>query len=747
MGADSLERLSTALAGRYVVEREIGAGGMATVYVAADLRHHRRVAIKVLRPDVITALGSDRFEREIRIAAGLNHPHILPLFDSGRAPSSTGEDGVVYYVMPFIEGESLRHRLDRERQLPVDEAIRITTQVASALEHAHARGLIHRDVKPENILLHEGSALIADFGIAVVATAAPDERLTGTGMMVGTPAYASPEQASGDRVLDGRSDIYSLGCVLYEMLAGEPPFSGPSVQAAMIKRFLEPAPTIRRLRGTVPVAIDRALARALERSPADRFASASAFAEALTRRDTPGPSVPSVAVLPFLNLSTDPENEFFADGITEDVIAHLSKIRSLKVISRTSVMAFKKREQSLRQIGATLGVATIVEGSVRRAGDRVRIVAQLIDAESDEHLWVETYDRRLTDIFEIQTDVALQIAAALQAELTSAERSRIHAGPTNNVQAYQLYLQGKYWRGRYTDDGMHKAIGYFEQAVAVDPNFALAYTGIALVYAESPTGSPASRPELAFNQAKEFIAKALALDPRLGEAHAVLALLRFICDYDWAGAEQEFKLALELDPGSADIPDHYSWLLGALARWDEAIAMAKRAQERDPLSHLSDLASALLRAGRVEEAIAEATRSVEFNPAYPRSRAVLGWAYLAQGRQDEAIEELERAASLASGDTMHLAQLGEVYGLAGRIDDARAVLAKLQEMSRTRYVAPYHLAYVYTGLGDYERAIDCLEQAFDDRAGGIYGIKGSYAFTSLRSHPRFTALLARMNLA
>ncbi len=747
MRSDSLESLGITLAGRYAIEREIGAGGMATVYLADDVKHARKVAIKVLRRDLISAHGADRFQREIRTAAGLNHPHILPLLDSGQAPASAQDEGLFYYVMPYVRGESLRQRLDREQQLPVDEAVRITTQVASALEHAHAQGIIHRDLKPENILLHEGSALITDFGIALAADAAPADRLTGTGMLVGTPAYVSPEQASGERTLDARSDLYSLGCVLYEMLAGEPPFTGPTVQATIAKRFIDSAPAIRRVRSTVPVAVDRALARALERSPADRFASAAEFAAALLRPDAPGARAPSVAVLPFLNLSTDPENEFFADGITEDVIAHLSKIRALKVISRTSVMPFKKREQSLKQISATLGVATIVEGSVRRAGDRVRIVAQLIDAESDEHLWVETYDRRLTDIFEIQTDVALQIAASLQAELSSAERSRIRQEPTSNVQAYQLYLQGRHWRNQYTDEGMRRAIGYFEQAIAVDPGFALAHTGVALVHAETPVGSPTSRPESTFALAKEAVARALALDPRLGEAHAVLALLKFVCDYDWTGAEQEFRLALELNPGSADIHDHYSWMLSALARWDEAIAMAKRAQELDPLAHLSDLASTLLRAGRVDEAIAEASRSIDFNPNYARSRGVLGWAYLLRGRADEAVLEIERAASLAPGDTMYLAQAAEVYALVGQTDQAREILTQLRELSRTRYVAPYHFAYVHTGLGEHDRAMDCLEQAFAEGAGAIYGIKGSYAFAPLRSHPRFTALLAKMNLA
>jgi serine/threonine protein kinase len=364
-----LERLAAALAGRYTIERELGRGGMATVYLADDLKHHRKVAIKVLRAELGTVLGPERFSREIRTVAGLNHPHILPLYDSGEA------DGLLFYVMPWVRGVSLRQRLTRERQLPIEEAIRMVRQVASALDHAHAHGLIHRDIKPENILLHEGEAMVTDFGIALAAGAAPGERLTDTGLMVGTPEYMSPEQAAGDRVLDARSDVYSLGCVLYELLAGEPPYLGATAQAVIAKRFTDPVPRVRRLRAAVPPAVEQALTQALARVPADRFASAEAFANALTapRGDQGRP--PSVAVLPFLNLSPEPENEFFADGITEDVIAQLSRIRALKVISRTSVMQFKKRERSLREIGAALEVATLLEGSVRRAGSRVRIVA------------------------------------------------------------------------------------------------------------------------------------------------------------------------------------------------------------------------------------------------------------------------------------------------------------------------------------------------------------------------------------
>ena len=729
--------------GRYTVERELGRGGMATVYLADDLKHHRQVAIKVLRPELGSLLGPDRFAREIRIAAALNHPHILPLHDSGAA------GGRFYYVMPFVAGESLRQRLAREGPLPIDEAIRIIRQVASALHYAHLQGVIHRDIKPETILLHEGEALVADFGIALAADAAAGERLTKTGLMVGTPEYMSPEQAAGERTLDARSDVYSLGCVLYELLAGEPPHTGATARMVIAKRFTEPAPRVRRLRPAVPPAVEQALVRALAREPGDRFPSAAAFADALTAPAPGGPRPPSVAVLPFLNLSADPENEFFADGITEEVIAQLSKIRSLKVISRGSVMGFKKRERDLREISAALDVETLLEGSVRRAGDRVRIVAQLIDALTDRHLWAETYDRQLTDIFAIQTDVALQIAAALKAELSLDERTRIHREPTADVRAYQLYLQGRHCYTRYTEESIRKGIDYFRQAIAADHHYALAHVGVALAYAELAAGQGGGtvRPDEAYHQGMEAVTRALALDGDLGEAHAVLALLRMVHDFDWAGAEAQFKLALELSPGGADIYDHYGWLCAALERYDEALALVQRAQELDPLTHRADVATTLLRAGRHGEALQAALRCIEFEPEYGRGRSTLGWAYLKNGMPDEGLAELERSVRLVPGNTLYLAQLGEAYGLAGRPEQAREVLGRLQEMSRERYVSPYHMAYVYTGLGEQETAIGCLERAYEERAGSVYGIKGSFLFTSLRAHPRFGALLRKMNLA
>jgi serine/threonine-protein kinase len=739
---DPLEHFAAALADRYFIEREVGRGGMATVYLARDVRHHRQVALKVLPPEIGAAVGAERFQAEIRVTANLRHPNIVPLFDSGVAA------GRLFYVMPFIDGESLRDRLGRDRQLPIGEAVQITREVADALAYAHRQGVIHRDVKPANILLAGGHAFVTDFGIARAVSLAGGggEAITASGIAVGTPAYMSPEQAMAERDVDGRTDQYSLACVLYEALAGEPPYKGPTAQAMLARRLTDPMPSLRAARDTVPETIEVALRRALARAPVDRFETTTAFAEALTRPPSEPVSVKSVAVLPFLNISADPENEYFADGITEDVIAQLSKIHALKVVSRASVMAFKRREQGLREIASRLRVATLLDGSVRRAGDRVRIVAQLVDAATDRPLWSETYDRQLTDIFAIQSEVALQIAAALQATLSPDERARVGREPTRDVHAYQLYLQGRHRFITYTDEGMRQAIEYFERAIARDPNFAPAYAGIANAYTELGEIGLLP-PNEAYPRAKAAVDKALALDPDLGEAHCTAAFCKMVYEFDWRGSEVEFKRALELAPSNADAHDLYGRLCSALARYDEAIVLQQRAKDLDPVAHRVDIATAYLRAGRLREAFEAAVQALELSPEYSRAHATYGWVCLRTGRLEEGIKAIERAAALAPEETLWLAQLGQAYGEVGRVDDARRALAQLLERARTSYVAPYHLAFVYTGLKEWDRAMDCLEEAYAQKAGSVYGIKGSFLFVPLRAHARFQALLRRMNLA
>ena len=450
-----------------------------------------------------------------------------------------------------------------------------------------------------------------DFGIAVAANAATDTRLTRTGLLVGTPRYMSPEQAVGQRELDARSDQYSLACVLYEMITGQAPHEGATAQALIARRITEPVPDMNLLRGSAPPGIERALTRALSADPAARYESIVAFADALTEPGGPAPPARSVAVLPFHNLSMDPENAYFADGITEDVITQLSHISDLKVISRRSVMAFKHREPGAREIARQLNVATLLDGSVRRAGDRVRIVAHLIDAETDELLWSETYDRSLSDIFAIQTDVALQIAGALEAELTPHERTRLLRKPTDDLEAYQLYLRGRHALTQLAEKGFEATRGYLEQAIALDPGYAMAYATLAHTYVEAGSGVLVSvlEPVEAYRRAREAATRALELDPGLAEAHAMLGLIKFSHDFDYVGAEREFKRALEINPRSGDALDVYGRMLAGLERYDEALELQERAHELDPMQYRLDRLSTLLRAEKVRRSAAAGPRA------------------------------------------------------------------------------------------------------------------------------------------
>ena len=623
------------------------------------------------------------------------------------------------------------------------------------------------------MVTNDGFAKILDFGLAKITkperiageTAAPTvSRMTEPGIVMGTVAYMSPEQALGKPV-DFRSDVFSFGSVLYELATGKQAFaraSAPETMTAIIRE--EPVPMEKAAPGA-PAALrwiverclakdpderygsTRDLARDLERLPDSAAESGGSSARASDPAFAAGPAPPSVAVLPFVNMSADPENEFFADGITEDVIAHLAKIRTLRVTSRTSVMAFKAHRQSLREIGTALGVGMLVEGSVRRSGNRVRIVAQLVDPRTDAPLWAETYDRDLDDIFAIQTDVALQIAGALRAELTLEERARIGRRPTSDLEAYQLFLQGRHHFLEFTKAGFARSVALFEQAVARDPHFALAYAGIAQANAEGVLGAISGVvPVDAFARAQQAVDKALAIDEGLAEAHGIVGLLRLARDFDWKSAEAEFRLALKLSPGSADIYLQLGRLCSAQRRFDESLAVMRLARELDPLAIRSDFANELMRAGRTEEALAEAQRALALDPSYPRLHTVFGWACMTLGRTTEGLAALERAVELLPESTLFLAQLGQALGTTGYEARARAILAELQALAKTQYVPAYHLAHVHTGLGEQEGALDCLERALEERSGSIFGIKGSFLFASLRDHPRFQALLRKMNL-
>lgn len=742
--------------GIFEITAKLGEGGMGVVYRAKDLQLGREVALKILRvpfaedPDRVS-----RLEREARLLASLNHPNIAQIYGFETS------DGKHALVMELVEGPTLAELLAK-KLLSFEECLSISTQFVQALAEAHDKGIVHRDLKPQNIKLARGGRVkVLDFGIArrqaaagsLIGDATTMTCASQIGGVVGTVGYMAPEQVRGDTV-DTRADVFSFGCVLYEIATGERAFVRSSALETLnaILHDAPPAPSGRRRE--LPSGFDRVVARCLEKEPAARFQSAHELESALHAL-TPGRAptgvktrTASVAVLPFVNLSADPENEFFADGITEDVIAHLTKIRSLKVISRTSVMVFKKRDCGLREIGEKLGASTLLEGSVRRAGNRVRIIAQLIDGATDEHIWAETYDRDLTDIFAIQTDVALNIANALRAELSHDERARLGRRPTHDLEAYELYLRGRNSINQFTEEGYRRSLIDFDAAVARDPKFALAWASIAEAHAESCIdGSLKWSPEEAIRLAKAAAARALELDGELAEGHGISGLIQFAFDFDWRGAERSFLKAVELSPGSAQVHEHYSWLCTALERYDDALREVRRARELDPLLIRSDVATTLLRAGRIEEALDEARRSVRDEPRSPRCHSILGWALIFHGEKAAGIASLERAVSVSPGASLFLSQLGQACALSGDVKRAQQILKELQDRSTREFVSPYHFAYLYAGLGEADTAIDYLERAFERRSGAIYGIKGSFLFNNLRTHPRFVSLLRRMNLS
>jgi serine/threonine protein kinase/tetratricopeptide (TPR) repeat protein len=736
-----LDRLRAQLGDRYAIERELGQGGMATVYLATDLRHDRSVAIKVLQPG--TVLGPERFHREIQLAAGLTHPHIVPLHDSGQV----GE--LLYYVMPFIEGESLQDRLSREGKLPVAEALKIGREVAEALAYAHAHSVIHRDIKPGNVLLagyaprERGSAsawhaLVVDFGIArAIGGGASSGRITEAGAALGSPMYMSPEQASGDPRLDGRTDIYSLGCVLYEMVTGQPPFRGPTAQAIMVSRLLDTPPPLRAVLPALPASLEAVVQRAMARDREDRFTSADELASALGAVEAGATSGPvpavtrervSIAVLPFVNLSPDPENEYFSDGVTDELTNALAKITDLRVTSRTSAFAFKGKERDVKDIGRQLGVAKLLEGSVRKSGNRLRISAQLVNAADGYQVWSETYDRDLTDVFAVQDEISRTIAGALSLRLgRRADAAMVEAG-TTNFEAYNLYLKGRYHATTRTTEGLKQAIGYFERAIDADPQYAAAHAELGAAWAlrgfEEFSDLP---PREAMPKAKQAVQRALQLDPSLGEGHAWMGVIAWVYDWDPASAEREFLRAIALRPQYSYSYAWYAMLLAVLQRAEEAVRTITRARQLDPLFPIVALCAARCYywLGQLDKAQREVDGLLELNPGYQLAYTWLARILGAQGRTDEALAAMQRAEGLGRESLVVRGFLGWAYGRAGQSERARAILAELEAERKRRWVPAYFRFYILLGLGEFDDAFRALEIAFQERSGYLGFVSGA----------------------
>jgi TolB-like protein len=811
--AELRRRLQAILVGRYTIERELGQGGMATVFLAQDVRLGRAVAIKLLDPALTSSIGVERFLREIAITARLQHPHILTLIESGQ------DGGLVYYVMPHIEGESLRERLKREPAVSVTGAVWIAREVADALAYAHARAVIHRDIKPENILLSDGHAWVADFGIAraiETCTGESQKALTLTGLPIGTPAYMSPEQAEGRPDVDGRSDVYSLGCVLFEMLTGRPPFVGRSARAVMQQHVTTPPPSLAELRPDLPPELHATVERAIAKNPNDRHPSARAFGDELQliaatavashatppdaharaaasgiRRavaaepeargsrsgtlllgsaavaavaliattvfpwggrqpdspDLPAAAAPktdssatlraatyrsSMAVMPLATYGTDSESAFLSEGITEEIIAQLAGIRGLKVISRTSVVALAPKGLTVPQIAETLGVRHVLEGSVQRAGDRIRITLQLIDAETDAHLWAESYDRGLKDVIALRQEIAGKVAGALAMAVPGIATGPAPAGPGSTA-AYEAYLRGSYWVGRTSPEGLDQAITAFEQAIRLDSTYAPAYAALSdVLQAWVTLGYRGARnPYPTFARASALADRALQLDSGLAAGYVARAMLRIMA---WApddAVRGDLERALALMPNSAQAHLAYGLGLARAGRYPEAVAQMDTAVQLDPLSASvhGNLAFTALGARRYDLAIQESRRALSLEPAFVGGHAIEAVALLEQrrpesclalelsgfpeiralclhaaGREREAARLVDSAgAAYRAGTYARVFQVGLVGAYYAELDDARRAAEWIE---RAHAVAPTGLEFRAVDSGLFDRVLD-----------------------------------------
>jgi serine/threonine-protein kinase len=748
------DRITSAFGTRYLIERELGRGGMATVYLAHDPKHGRLVAVKVLRPELAASIGLERFLREIQVAARLTHPHILPLHDSGEL------EGLLYYVMPYIDGESLRDRLQREHRLDLDQALGLGREVADALDYAHQHGVVHRDIKPENILIANGQAVVADFGIAR-AVSSGAEFLTEAGMAVGTPMYMSPEQAEGDPDLDGRSDIYSLGCVLFEALTGVPPFQGRSAQAILVRRLTESPPALRTLNPGIPAAVEAVVARALARAPSDRFATAAGLASALAEASGRGSgwaaafisvSQPtadaSVAVLPFVNLSSDPENEYFSDGMTDEIINALAQIPRLRVPARSSCFMFKGKNVEARQIGERLKVRTLLEGSVRKAGDRIRMSVQLINAPDGYQLWSHTYERTLADVFALQDELTRAIVGELTSRVVGTTNDPVVLAATDVPEAYELYLQGWYFQNKRTTEGFSAAIDHFRRATERDPDYAAAYAQMAYCYALVGLDTfGAMAPLEAMPKAKAAVSKALELNPQLPEAHGAQAVIAALYDWDWQAAEREFERALSFGENSSFIHLWYALFLSAMGRHDESLRIVTRALAIDPLSlglHLT-LGRSLYFARRYEEALAKFRAALEMEPIVPCYWEI-GRVYHLLNRYSESAAILEQGMQLAGRMPMLLMYAGSAYARLGERARALGIAAELRRISEQRYLSPMYEAHVRTALGDLAEGFRLYEEAYERHSGWLIFTRAEPNWDPLREDPRYLALLKKLKL-
>ncbi|MGB9067787.1 MAG: protein kinase [Candidatus Acidiferrales bacterium] len=782
----------------YRILEQLGAGGMGVVYKAHDGRLDRALALKLLPENMAQQPQAlERFRREARAASALNHPGICTIYDIGE------ENGRAFIAMEFIDGETLRGHI-HGKALPVEEILKLGIQIAEALDAAHAEGIIHRDIKPANIFITKrGNAKVLDFGLAKLVPkgiASPDSESGGepaestsiVGIISGTPSYMSPEQVRGDE-LDGRTDIFSLGLVMYEMATGRQAFGGGTGGAIIEAVLTRPPISVRSINSEIPANLEAIIDKALHKNRDQRYQSAADILRDLklvkreidsghTARDEStqpvlalttgtrssaahsGPStstqqagtlrrprvsraIGSLAVLPFENVSHDPENEYLSDGIAGSLINNLATVPKLRVMAQSTVFRYKGRGIDPQAVGRELNVRAVLTGRVMQSGGALRIGTELVDVATGSQLWGAQFDRKPGDIFAIQDEISNEISGKLRLQLTRAEKKRLIRRHTEDPEAYRLYLQGRHHWNRWTEEGFYKAIGYFQQAVDKDPGYALAYTGVAESYVLLGWNSYLP-PKDAFPKGKAAATIALRLAPDLGEAHTPLAASLWLHDWQWPEAQAEFQQSLALNPTYPTANHWYAEYTMTMGRQVDSIAKMKNSQELDPLSLIINVAIgwASYMARRYDQAIEQLLRTVELDPNYPVTYWILGLLYRIAGRYDLAITAGEKGVDLSGGSPLMRAALAHTYGKAGRAADARHVLDDLTELAKHKYVAPHFLAGIHIGLGDNDRAMDCLEKSWDERCHWLIYLHIDPSMDDLRSDPRFDDLLKRVGL-
>ena len=786
----------SAFAGRYQIIEELGKGGMGKVYKAFDKEVQAKVALKLIKPEIAADKDTiDRFRNELKVARDISHKNICRMYDLGR-------DGGNYYItMEYVPGEDLKNMIRMSGQLGVGTAVNIAKQVCEGLSEAHKLGVVHRDLKPSNIMIdRNGNVRIMDFGIA---RSIKGKGITGAGVMIGTPEYMSPEQVEG-KDLDQRSDIYSLGVILFEMLTGRAPFEGDTPFIVGVKHKSEIPKNPKEFNAHIPEDLSRLILKCLEKTKATRFQSADELRSDIEKiekgiptaeraipqmkpltskeitvkfslkkllipsviviaavilgvsiwrflpRKEAAPAKPgkqSIAVLPFEDLSPSKDQEYLCNGMAETLINALTKIKNLWVPARTSSFSFKGKNLSIQEIGRQLGVDNLLESSVQVIGNKLRITANLIQVKTGSHVWSQAYDRQLKDVFAIQDEIAQAIVKALKITLLGEKEASLVKNYTHSLEAYNLYLQGRYFWYKRTDEGMLESAKYFDRAIDIDPAYALAYAGLADTYITLGQWRVAP-PKSVYPKAKQAAIKALEIDEGLGEAHASLAMIKRDFEWDWPGSDEEFKRAIELNPNYSVAHQWYSEYLVTVGRFEQAIAEVKRAQELDPLSLVNYIAAAIVfrMARQFDLALAECQKAIDLDPNYGPAYLYRGYSYMSKGIHEKAVLDIKKYLALSRPSPNFQSKLAVSYALAGNKNEALKILGDLMKRADKDYISPMALVDIYQALGAKDEAFLWLDKAIEERAYGIIYLKTSPDYDALRSDPRFDKLLRKIGL-